>query len=84
MAVVADPVGKSQAELIYELRKRREFMFNLNVNLSWLVLFGLLVFMFSGVQFSVGDVVIKTIQLDFDFMIPFNINQSGSSLARLT
>ena len=68
MSVAAEQVGKSQAELIFELQRRRRFLFNLNVNLSWIVLLGLLVFMFSGLRFNIGNMEIKTIQLDFAFI----------------
>jgi polar amino acid transport system permease protein len=59
---------KSQAELIYEIQKRRRFIFNLNVTLSWIILFSLLLFLFSGLNFTIGRFEIKTIQLDFAFI----------------
>jgi polar amino acid transport system permease protein len=68
MSVVAQHAGKSQAELIYEIQKRRQFMFSLNVTLSWIVLLGILAFIFSGVSFTIGGLEINTIQLDFTFI----------------
>jgi polar amino acid transport system permease protein len=61
-------LGKSQAELIYELQQRRKFNFRLGVNLSWLVLFALLFFAFSGIHFNVLGLEISTIRLDFAFI----------------
>lgn len=83
MSVAAEQMGKSQAELIFELQRRRRFMFNLNVNLSWIVLLALLVFMFSGLHFNVGNLEIKTIQLDFSFIFewaPFISGGIGQTL----
>jgi len=77
MSVVAQPAGKSQAELIYQIQKRRRLMFNLNVTLSWIVLLGILVFLFSGVRFNLGGLEIKTIQLDFSFMVEWAPYISG-------
>ena len=84
MSVAAEQMGKSQAELIFELQKRRRFIFNLNVNLSWAVLLALLVFMFSGLRFNIGGLEIKTIQLDFSFIwewAPFIIRGAGTTIA---
>ncbi len=39
---------KSQAELLFEAQQRKVRMFRMNVTISWLVLLGLLIFMFSG------------------------------------
>jgi polar amino acid transport system permease protein len=77
MSVIAQPAGKSQAELIYQVQKRRKLIFNLNVTLSWIVLLGILVFLFSGVQFNLGGLEIKTIQLDFSFMLEWAPYISG-------
>ena len=68
MAAIAGPVGKSQAELISELNQRRRLMFRVNVYISWAILFGILAFMFSGVQASIGGLEIKTIRLDWTFI----------------
>jgi polar amino acid transport system permease protein len=68
MAAIAKPVGKSQAELIHELNQRRRMMFRFNVYLSWAILFGVLAFMFSGIQVSIGSLAIRTIQLNWTFI----------------
>jgi polar amino acid transport system permease protein len=39
---------KSQAELLFEAQQRRDRLFKTNVAISWVVLLGLLIFMFSG------------------------------------
>jgi polar amino acid transport system permease protein len=59
---------KSQAEMIYELQRRRRRRFVLGVNVSWLFLLAFLVFLFSGIHFNVFGLEIRTIQLDFAFM----------------
>src|SRR5262245_61332103 len=41
-------VQKSQAELLFEAQQRRVRLFRTNVTISWLVLLGLLIFIFSG------------------------------------
>ncbi len=68
MSVTAKPTGKSQAELIYELKQHQKLIFKLKVYLSWAVLFALLLFMFSGISFTIVGLEIKTIQLDFAFI----------------
>lgn len=69
MAAVAEPMGgKSQAELIYELNQRRQWRFRINVYISWIVLFSILAFVFSGFSISIGSVEIGTIQLDWEFI----------------
>jgi polar amino acid transport system permease protein len=83
MSVVAQPAGKSQAELLYQLQRRRRYRFNLNVILSWLVLLGIMVFLFSGVSFNLGGFEVKTIQLDFSFIVewaPFISGGIGETL----
>ena len=39
---------KSQAELLFEAQQRKARLFRTNVAISWIVLLGLLIFMFSG------------------------------------
>ncbi|MFQ5612508.1 MAG: amino acid ABC transporter permease [Anaerolineae bacterium] len=83
MSALAGPVGKTQAELIFELQQRRKFMFNLGVNVSWVILLGVLVFMFSGFNLAVGGLEIKTIQLDFAFVrkwAPFIMGGIGQTI----
>lgn len=77
MSAVAKPPGKSQAELIYELQQRRRRQFALGVNTSWAVLLGLLFFLFSGFQFNLLGLEIKTIQLDFEFISDHFVFISG-------
>jgi polar amino acid transport system permease protein len=68
MSAISQAAGKSQAELIHDLQRRRQFRFQMGVNISWVVLFLLLIFLFSGVRFTVGNVAFRTIQLDFPFL----------------
>jgi polar amino acid transport system permease protein len=68
MSMTVEPVHKSQAELIYELQKRKQFRFNVGVNISWLILFSLLLLMFSGISFTIGNIEIRTIRVDIQFI----------------
>jgi polar amino acid transport system permease protein len=68
MSAISRPAGKSQAELIHDLQRRRQLRFQMGVNLSWIVLFLLLIFLFSGVRVTIGNVEFRTIQLDFAFI----------------
>jgi polar amino acid transport system permease protein len=54
----------SQAELLYQQQQRKERQFRLNVILSWAVLLGLLIYIFSGQQI----LGIKTIALNTEFI----------------
>ncbi len=60
--------AKSQAELIYELQQRRRAQFNMGVNASWAVLLALLFFLFSGANFNLLGLEIRTINLNFEFI----------------
>lgn len=69
-----DDGGKSQSDLIDERQRRGRVRFGVGVQLSYLVLFGLLLFLFSGVSFELAGVTIKTIKLDGEFIrtyLPF-------------
>lgn len=59
---------KTQAELLTERRRRKERRFRSGVYLSYAVLFLLLAFLFSGIQFTVFGVTFKTISLDWGFI----------------
>lgn len=59
---------KSQAEMIYALQQQRRRRFVWGVAISWLLLMTALFFLFSGVQFNLFGLEIRTIQLDFGFM----------------
>ncbi len=59
---------KSQADLIFELQQRQQRRFNLGVNVSWVVLLALLIFVFSGLKPQIFGLQIKTISLDFEFI----------------
>ena len=52
------------SRLIMRQQAREQRMFQLKVIISWIVLFALLIFLFSGIQ--IGD--LKTIQLDGSFI----------------
>ena len=60
--------GESQAERIYQRQQRQNVRFKRGVRMSWAVLLALLLFAFSGVNFNILGLQIRTIALDFDFM----------------
>lgn len=61
-------VPKSQSDLIYERQRRGRLRFGLGVQLSYLVLFALLLLLFSGLRIEIGGVTFRTIELDGEFI----------------
>jgi polar amino acid transport system permease protein len=59
---------QSQATQLARRRERRARRFNLGVKISYVVLFLLLAFLFSGAQVEIFGVTIRTIQLDWEFI----------------
>lgn len=59
---------KSLADLLYEAQQRKKRAFSTNVAISWIILLLFLLYLFSGTDFSLGGVQLKTIQLDKDFI----------------
>lgn len=80
MGVSADPLNQpdlNQSELdayqgqrdtVADRRRRRDKRFSTGVYLSYAALFGLLVFLFSGIHFTIFGLEIRTIQLDWEFI----------------
>jgi polar amino acid transport system permease protein len=58
----------SQTQLILRQQTRTRYWFGVQVTVWWIVILGLLLFVFSGVRFSLGPISIRTIQLDVEFM----------------
>lgn len=63
-----DPDSRSQAEILFEQQRRQNRRFRTGVYVSWAVLFGLLIFAFSGIDITIGNYRITTISLDTDFI----------------
>jgi polar amino acid transport system permease protein len=57
--------SKSQGDLLFEAQQRKQRQFQMNVSLSWGILFLVLIYLFSGQSF----LGIKTIKLNFDFIV---------------
>ncbi len=75
MSITADHHGASeserlqnQAEQLAQRRRRRERRFFVGVRVSYVVLFLLLAFLFSGFQAEIGGFAIRTIRLDWEFI----------------
>jgi polar amino acid transport system permease protein len=60
--------AKSQAELIYAEQLRIQRHFSINVAISWIVMLGILLLIFSGTRLKLGDLTFKTIHLDRAFI----------------
>lgn len=59
---------KSHADMLYEAFQRKERVFRTNVGISWGVLLLFLVFLFSGQEWDLGIVTLKTINIDSEFI----------------
>lgn len=79
MSITADPPGRqpgqtetdrlrTQAEQLAQRRRRRERRFNVGVKVSYVILFLMLAFLFSGVTIEIFGLTINTIQLDWEFI----------------
>jgi polar amino acid transport system permease protein len=67
-ATTVEDRHRSQAQQIHELQRRRRQRFSLGVNISYVVLFALLLYAFSGLQLQVGNLRFTTIRLDWQFI----------------
>jgi polar amino acid transport system permease protein len=54
--------------LLFQAHQRARRNFALGVGASWLILLAFLIFLFSGVEVSLGDSTFRTIALDADFI----------------
>ena len=69
MRTTADlPDATNQARIIQELRRQKQLRFSLGVNASYLVLLTVLIFAFSGLEFTVLGAEFSAIALDWDFI----------------
>ena len=59
---------KSHADMLYEAYQRKERVFRTNVGISWGVLLLILVFLFSGQEWNIGGLALKTIKIDSGFI----------------
>ncbi len=58
----------SRTQLVLRQQERQRYLFGVQVIVWWIIILGLLVFVFSGTTISLGPITIKTIQLDTEFM----------------
>lgn len=63
-----DAPAMSLGEALYAAELRRERVFRIHVGVSWLVMFALLLMMFSGQTLTLGGLEFSTIRLDFEFI----------------
>ncbi len=78
MSITADPPGtpeserlQDQANQLSQRRRSRARRFNIGVKVSYIVLFLLLAFLFSGANFQILGFTFTTIQLDWDFITTY-------------
>ncbi|MCZ2126986.1 MAG: amino acid ABC transporter permease [Anaerolineales bacterium] len=69
MALTEKHESTSHAEQLYQAQLRRDRIFRANVGVSWAVLFLILIFLFSGQKFELGDFTFKTISLNTSFIV---------------
>jgi len=60
--------SEARGEQLFNAQARNLRIFKLNVTISWILLLLFLVFLFSGIDISIGDAHFKTIHLDMDFI----------------
>jgi polar amino acid transport system permease protein len=58
----------AQSGQVRDLRRKRSRDFNVGVQISYVALFALLAYAFSGIQFQIGNLRFTTIQLDWEFI----------------
>jgi polar amino acid transport system permease protein len=59
---------KSHVELLYQAFQRKERVFRMHVGISWGVLLLILVFLFSGQEWTLAGIPFKTIKVDGEFI----------------
>lgn len=60
--------GLTQSARILQQQARAQRAFNVQVVISWFILLGLLLFLFSGLVIDLGPIHIQTIKLDTEFI----------------
>jgi polar amino acid transport system permease protein len=84
MRTTADlPDATNQARIIQELRRQKLLRFRLGVNLSYFILMAVLIFAFSGLEFTIFGIEFSTIALDWDFIwerVPFIFGGVGLTI----
>ncbi len=58
----------SRTELVLRQQERQRYLFGVQVVVWWIIILGLLIFIFSGVTLTIGPITITTIDLDTEFM----------------
>lgn len=84
MRTTADfPDTTHQARIIQELRRQKQLRFSLGVNASYIILMAVLIFAFSGLEFTILGVEFSAIALDWDFIwerVPFIFGGVGLTI----
>jgi polar amino acid transport system permease protein len=60
--------SKQLADEVFEAQRRKKRVFRTNVTISWIILLLFLLYLFSGIAFSIGGIQLKTIHLDRAFI----------------
>lgn len=84
MRTTADfPDSTNQARIIQELRRQKQLRFSLGVSASYIVLMAVLIFAFSGLEFTVFGLEFSAIALDWNFIwerVPFIFGGVGLTI----
>lgn len=84
MRTTADfPDTTHQARIIQELRRQKRLRFSLGVSVSYIVLLAVLIFAFSGLEFTILGVEFSAIALDWAFIwerVPFIFGGVGLTI----
>jgi len=84
MRTTADlPDATNQARIIQELRRQKQLRFSLGVNASYIILLAVLLFAFSGLEFTVFGIEFSAIALDWNFIwerVPFIFGGVGLTI----
>lgn len=58
----------TRTQLVLQQQQRARYWSGVQVVVWWIVILGVLIFLFSGISFNLGPIPIKTITLDTEFM----------------
>lgn len=64
----SDKPKKTQADLIFEAQEQAKRRFTIQVALSWAAFLAFIIFLFSGLSFTIGGRTFTTIDLDGEFI----------------
>jgi len=73
----------SQTKMVLQQQQQARYWSGVQVIIWWVIILGLLIFIFSGVSFNLGPIPIKTIKLDTEFIVTWAPFISGGVIQTL-